>query len=264
LDSKLEELASAIVSEASGILRDLFYEEGLDRVVGVGASGDTITIADKLVEEYTLSRLKSSGLELLIVSEESGLVKTSSEPKYIALVDPLDGSLNYASKIPLAAVSIVFFEASRPYLEDAVAGAVSNVFVREVFSFDGEAVYVNGRVVKGEYSRPHGIISVYTEDLNLIERIRRAYLDKLGFKPKIRTLGCASLESIYAALGRIDLFVHNTGKLRNLDVACSIGISSRLGMAVRDLHGKPLVVRADSIAFIDSIMIGHLSRLFLN
>jgi len=216
------------------------------------------------VEEYILSRLKSISLELLIVSEESGLVKTSSVPKYIALVDPLDGSLNYASKIPLAAVSIVFFKISKPYLEDAVAGAVSNVFVREVLSFDGEAVYVNGRVVKKEYFRPRGIVSVYTEDLNLIERIRRAYLDKLGFKPRIRTLGCASLESIYAAVGRIDLFVHNTGNLRNLDVACSVGISSRLGIPVRDLRGKPLAIRADSISFIDSIVIGHLSPVILN
>jgi len=264
LDSKLEEIASTIVSEASDILRDLFYEEGLEGVIGIGASGDATTIADKLVEEYTLNRLKSSGLELLIVSEESGLVKTSGEPKYIALVDPLDGSLNYASKIPLAAVSIAFFEITKPYLEDAVAGAVSNVFVREVFSFDREAVYVNGRVVKGEYSTPRGIVSVYTEDLNLIEWIRRAYLNKLGFKPKIRTLGCASLESIYAALGRIDLFVHNTGRLRNLDVACSIGISSRLGIPVRDLRGKPLAIRADSITFIGSIVIGHLSNILIN
>jgi len=263
LEDKLEQLAFTIVGEASGLLRDWFYENGFEAVVGRGASGDDTRLVDQLIENYIIDRLKASGHELLIVSEERGLIKTSGLPKYIVLLDPLDGSLNYVAKIPLVAVSLALYRVEAPFMNRAVAGAVSNVFSREIYSFDSEKVYINGREVCKPSPKFQGLISVYTEDPSLLEFLRDVAVKEFSVKPKFRTLGCASLEAVYAALGRVDLFINNTGRLRNFDIACGIAIANRLGVHATSLTGEPTAHRVDGVVFIDSIIIGLYAPKFL-
>ncbi len=253
---KLEEVAFNIVGEAAGLLRDWFYEEKLGEIVGQGAAGDDTRLADQLIEDYIVSRLKSTGLDLMIITEEKGVIKTNTTPRYIALIDPLDGSLNYVSKVPVASISLVFYDYREPYIDKALAGAVSNVFTYEIYSFDHRNVYLNKTIVKPSYEFFKGLISVYTEKPYFVEQIRNIVLSNFNTKPKFRTLGSAALESTYAGLGRIDLFIHNTGKLRNLDVAGGIAIALKLGVHVSDLNGKPIKCRVDSIERIESIVIG--------
>ena len=257
MDDKLEEIAFTIAGEAAGLLRDWFYEEGLGEVVGKGASGDDTRRADNMIEEYVLNRLKETGVELLIITEEQGTIRTSSTPKYVALIDPLDGSLNYVSKIPLAAVSIAFYDSKRPYIGQALAGAVANVFSREIYSFDKDNAYLNGKKIVREKTLFKGLISIYTDDPDFVKKIRDLVIRKFQTKPKFRTLGSASIEAVYAAMNRIDLFIHNTGRLRNFDIACGVAIAKRLKTYVASLTGNELSYRVDRIEFVKSIIIGE-------
>ncbi|MET1159882.1 MAG: inositol monophosphatase [Thermoprotei archaeon] len=249
-------ILSRVAGEASGFLRDLAEEEGLDTIVGKGAGGDTTRKIDLVIEDYIISRLQQQNLDLCIVTEEKGIIKRSNKCEYYVLVDPLDGSLNYVSKIPFVSISLVVYSAEKPFIDEGIAGVVSNVFLREIYSFDLQGVYVNGTMVSRRESYNRGIVSIYTEDPYFVVKVRKILEELMNTSIKFRTLGSAALESVYAALGRIDLFIHSTGKLRNFDVACGINIAKKLGLKVLDLWGKTPKIRIDQISVIPSLIIG--------
>jgi len=263
IDTELLGIARKVVGETAGFLRDAFYDEDLEQIVGYGAGGDTTRKIDLLAEKYIIDLLKNTGLDLMIISEERGEVKLSDKPRYIAVIDPLDGSLNYVSKIPLAAVSLVFYSVEKPFLTKALAGSIANVFLKEQYSFDQKHVYLNGAIVNPRERRFNGLISIYTENPYFIQKIRYIVEKYFNSKVKFRTLGSASIEAIYACINRIDLFIHNTGKLRNFDVAGSIEIAYRLSVDALKLDETPLNnIRVDKITMIPSLGIGlHLREL---
>jgi len=245
-----------IVGEAAGLLRDLVDDPGIGRITGVGASGDTTRKADAVVEEFIISELRRTGIRLCIVTEERGVIIEDPRCEFIALIDPLDGSLNYVSGIPLAAVSISVYDRKKPYIDKGIVGAIANIFLREVYSFDEDSVYVNGTKILPGTRSVKGLVSVYTEDPAFLQKLRYVVAELSKDTVKIRTLGSASLESVYAALNRIDLFIHNTGKLRNFDVAGAVNIAKRLGIPTLSLRGERLDTRVDKVERIRSIAIG--------
>ena len=263
----LERIAYRVAGETAGYLRDLYGIEELSEVIGRGASGDTTRRIDREVEDFAIDLLVNSGLDLLIVSEERGIVKASSSPRYIVLMDPLDGSLNYTLGIPAVAVSIVFYSVDEPYLCNAISGAVANVFLREVISFDDRNVYIDRVRVPGYKPSKSGIAVIYTNDPEAFRIIHGFMHEAYTWSTRLRVLGSAALESVYAGLGRIDLFFHNTGRLRNLDVAGGIAVARRLGAVATGLRGSLEGYRADRIEFLNSLIIGDkkvlgLRRLF--
>lgn len=253
---ELERVAFCIAGQASGYLRDLFGQEELSIVVGRGASGDATRKIDALAEDFTIELLRSTGLDLFIISEEKGVIKASEKPSLIVLVDPLDGSLNYTLGIPNVAVSIVFYDAGNPYLSRALAGAVSVVFTKEIYSFDDRMVYLNKAPIENYRSRRSGIAVVYTNNTFTFRAVHRFMAENYGSDMRLRILGSAAMESLFAALGKIEFFLHNTGRLRNLDVAGGYAVAQRLGAKIIDANGKPVDSRTDSIDFIKSIIIG--------
>ncbi len=257
LDAKeLERTARRLVGEVAGYLRDIHGTKGLDEVLGRGASGDTTRRADRLAEDFLIDLVKAEGLDVLIVSEEKGIVRISDSPNLILLTDPLDGSLNYVLGIPVAAVSVVFYSIDKPYLSQALSGAVASVFVREIYSFDEENVYVNGVIMHERRELESGIATVYTNDPSLFVVVERYLHGRYRLGSRIRVLGSAALESTYAAIGRFSLFIHNTGKLRNLDIACGYAIAKRFGLPVIDVEGNEIDGRTDGISRLRSMLIG--------
>lgn len=255
-DEYLRKIASRVVEASSRLLRRYICVDDLSNIVGRGFGGDDSFKIDVLIEKHIVEYLEKHSLKLMIVTEEYGIYKTSSSVEYIALVDPLDGSLNYISKIPVVAVSIVFYRIDKPYLDSAVAGAVSNVFMNEIYSFNRSKVFISNYRIDSIQKKLNGVVSIYTETPDVIVKIRDFYINKLGIDAKTRTLGSSSIESIYAALNRIDLFLHNTGRLRNLDIAGGVAIANRLRTPCIDLKGNSIRYRVDDIENIESIVIG--------
>lgn len=252
----LREIAYNIAEESSKLLKKNIFIENTASIVSRNSAGDYSHKIDVLIEEYIIKQLENSGLKLLIVSEETGLYRTCSEYEYIVLIDPLDGSFNYVSKIPLVAVSIVFYSIDKPYIDSAIAGAISNVFFNEIYSFNSNEVYINEYKVNNIEKKIRGIVSIYTDNPDTIIKVRDFIENDLKIDAKIRTLGSSAIESIYAALNRIDLFIHNTGKLRNFDIAGGIAIANRLKTPYSSLNGGEIKYRVDDIVKIDSVIIG--------
>jgi len=78
--------------------------------------GSIVTNADKKAEQIILSTIRKSEIPSTIVSEEAGRISLGSR-EVVWAVDPLDGTLNYAKRIPHFAVSIGAIVKAKQWLE---------------------------------------------------------------------------------------------------------------------------------------------------
>lgn len=147
-----------------------------------------------------------------IFSEESGLIGKAS-PKQMIL-DPLDGSSNFVSKIPFYGTSIALMEK-----DQAKSAFVCNLVSQEIFAFN------NKQAFKSNLSDPK--YSPLTPNLfskiGIVEKIS-LYPELLDFltknQLKFRSLGATALSLAYASYFS---FVLILGKTRIFDTAAAVG-----------------------------------------
>lgn len=218
--------------EASFMLRELYGKREYLEVVGEGVSGDISRRIDVVVEDYIVEETRATGFKAVVVGEEKGSRVLNSQPELVVLVDPLDGSLNYTLGIPFASLSIAVYRRGASITEP-LYGFVKNIFVDDVFEICSGVVYYNGSRVDKPLDNTDGdnVVSIYTEQPRHLELVSRVFRENKK-NLKTRTMGSASLEALYAALGVINGFMHLTGKLRNSDVAVAIGVASALNTGI--------------------------------
>lgn len=103
---------------------------------------DLVTEVDKKSEELIRKRLTELFPDHGILGEEEDELKGSS--KYRWVVDPLDGTINYASGLPIFAVSIAL-----EYEGKSILGVVHTPYLGETFwAIKGEGSYRNGTKLK--------------------------------------------------------------------------------------------------------------------
>ncbi|EPH5252055.1 inositol monophosphatase family protein [Campylobacter jejuni] len=152
-----------------------------------------------------------------IFSEESGLIGKAS-PKQMIL-DPLDGSSNFVSKIPFYGTSIALMEK-----DQAKSAFVCNLVSQEIFAFN------NKQAFKSNLSDPK--YSPLTPNLfskiGIVEKIS-LYPELLDFltknQLKFRSLGATALSLAYVSYFS---FVLILGKTRIFDTAAALAIHQNL------------------------------------
>lgn len=243
-----------IAESTVSLVRKYFDEENYAEVVSVGVSGDVTRRIDLVAENHIINRVKELDIDAWILSEERGLWKAVDRPQYIVLVDPLDGSLNYAHRIPFASISIAVFKGPKSIVEPEY-GVVYNIFTRDIIELCGGSIYFNGSIVDKYLNRGAELASIYTENPLHLDIIARA-INSSGLKLKVRTMGSASIEAAYAAIGLIGHFIHLTGKLRNTDIPVALAIANRLGT---NTHVDPPIhnIRLDAIQNIRKVLISY-------
>ncbi len=141
--SFLLEVAEGAAKEAGRGLGTLFRRSKLSIRRKYDYAGSIVTNADLESEKLILSRIRRSGVESTVVSEEAGRVQFGSGNVTWA-VDPLDGTLNFAKRIPHFAVSI-----GVRIGRITVAGAVYDPILEEMFTARrGEGAFLNGKRVR--------------------------------------------------------------------------------------------------------------------
>lgn len=216
-----------IVSKTSELLRSLYGREDLMEIVGVGVSGDVTRRIDLIAEEFIVSEFRKLGVKAWVVSEEKGSWELAPDPDFIALVDPLDGSINYYLGLPFVSVSIALYRPGSR-ITDPLCGVVQSVFTDTLVEVLGENVLLNGKLVHRHLGKGFEVVSIYAENPNQIKLVI-GRLEEKGTKIRTRTMGSAALEASFAAIGLIGHFVHVTGKLRNVDIPVALAAASRLG-----------------------------------
>ena len=227
---ELETARSAALA-AGALLRDQF-----ERPVGIlrTSAHDVVLEIDAIAEAIVLRRLTATFPDDAIVAEETGARGTAPRTW---LVDPLDGTINFASRIPFFAVSIALVVRGR-----AVLGVVHDPTADETY----EAARGQGAWLRIGDGEPTRLRARRTVDLaNAVLGLDPGDPDEPGV-PLItaltrsirtgRTFGSAALSLAWLAAGRLDGFVRPAG-IQPLDIAAGALLAAEAGVRVTDGDG---------------------------
>lgn len=204
----LQSLASEIAREA-GELALRRRAEGVAIAATKSALADIVTEADREVEQLIRERLSAARPEDGFLGEESGAERGTGDVTWV--VDPIDGTVNYAYGIPAYAVSIAAVAGDPiPGRWEALAGVVFNPASGELFhAARGEGAWLDGSrlVVNAEPSPAGALIATgfgyrpetHSGDLARLARVMPIARD-------VRRVGAASLDFAFVAAGRFDAY----------------------------------------------------------
>jgi myo-inositol-1(or 4)-monophosphatase len=237
MPSHTDDLAFTIsLAETAGALIRAGYEKvgRIDRK----SRRDVVTDVDYRSEAAVIEAIHARFPGDAILAEESGHQRGtgSTRPRWRSgrtwVIDPLDGTVNYANGIPFFCVSIGLVEDGRP-----VVGVVLDPLRgdRYAATADGPAT-LNGEAVRATDKEELGDFVV---SLAIIGRGAAARERRVAREVRIgRRMGSAALALAYVASGRFDAVVQNGG-LSLWDIAAAGLIAERAGATVSDLHGGP-------------------------
>ncbi|ASJ11030.1 fructose-1,6-bisphosphatase [Thermococcus sp. P6] len=224
------EIALEIAGKVEREIMPLFGTPRAGENLGKNVSGDVTKYVDKVAEDVILSELRPLGIN--IVSEERGLIDSGSD--YTAVVDPVDGSYNFVSGIPLFSFSFAVFRGKKP-----VYGAIYEFVTKNFYEgIPGNGAFMNGRPIRVKKPEPgREALSFYTRGrgTGLIGKVKR-----------VRVLGTIALELAYLARGALDGVLDVRNYVRTTDVAAGVLIAREAGAIVTDERGRELRLRLDA------------------
>jgi len=204
-----------------------------DRQITFKGRADIVTDIDVAAEKAVLEILTSAFPQFGILAEESQPVAGASPYRWV--VDPLDGTRNYAQSIPHFCTIVALAEE-----DDIVAGVVYDPVREETFTAaKGQGAFLNGAPINvsetTEIAR-----SLLSFDLGYVDEKAGLAIDMLrSLWPgmySVRMMGSAGLGLAYAASGRVDLFFHHS--LSPWDVAAGLVLAQEAGGRVVDRQGN--------------------------
>jgi myo-inositol-1(or 4)-monophosphatase len=230
----LREAAVEFAREAGAIVR-----EGYGRIHAPERKGriDLVTTYDRRSEACLLARIAERFPGHGVLAEESGDHAAAAGATVRWIVDPLDGTTNFAHNYPFFAVSVGVERAG-----EIVAGAVFDPVRDEMFAAArGEGATLNGapiHVTACERLDDALLVTGFPYDVREHpERHVPLFQSFLALAQGIRRDGSAALNLCYLATGRFDGFWE--GNLSPWDVAAGSLIVREAGGRLSDYSGGP-------------------------
>ncbi|MES2704798.1 MAG: inositol monophosphatase family protein [Bacteroidota bacterium] len=202
------------------------HKEGINNLV---------TEVDKLAEKKIMEIISDAFPGHTIISEEAGEMIQESEYQWI--IDPIDGTVNFAHGIPICCVSIGVL-----HKDVLVLGAVYNPMMNELFFAErGKGATLNGVPIsvsrKADFNKaflvtgfPYKWPDGAEHPIKVFERL---VLEGLP----VRRLGSAAIDLCWVACGRFDGFWEYN--LNAWDVAAGYLMVEEAGGKVTDFEGHP-------------------------
>ncbi len=222
------EVAGEILKESFGKRKEISFKGRIDLVTDV----------DYKSEKAILEIIKSRHPDHDVITEESQIDLTGSEYRWI--IDPLDGTVNYAHDYPFVAVSIAL-----EIKKSIEVGIVYNPIMNEFFhAVRGQGAFLWEKPVKvsGAGNLEKSFLATgFPYDIRDNEYNNLAYFNNLIMHAQaIRRDGSAALDLCYLAMGRFDGFweIH----LSPWDIAAGKLIVEEAGGRLSDFEGGGLSV----------------------
>jgi myo-inositol-1(or 4)-monophosphatase len=160
--------------------------------------------------------LRASFSDVALLGEE-GIAGRADAP-YRWVVDPIDGTVNFAYGVPHACVSIALqrrVEApEKPEFDDgyeSLVGVVYDPFCDELWSgIRGRTARLNGRIIRVSRRRKlaEAIVSIgFAKTRENLEATLPSFIDLAHSVRKLRIMGSAALDLVYVATGRFDAYI---------------------------------------------------------
>ena len=227
--------AEALSIRAGELLMDRY--ERVERV-DYKSSRDVVTEVDHLSEELIIEAIRARFPDDGILAEESGehVAVAGSAPTSgrgrTWIVDPLDGTINYANGIPYFCVSIGLAVDGIP-----AVGVIHDPSRHETFgaTASGSATLEGRQIAASDKDK----LSDYVVHLALGGRRIATRVRQTRKQIRVsRNMGAAALAIAYVAAGRFDAFVQEGG-LSTWDIAAAGLIAERAGAKVTAMDGGP-------------------------
>jgi myo-inositol-1(or 4)-monophosphatase len=228
-------LIAAARAGAAEILRFFQNDFKISNKEGVN---NLVTEADHAAEKAIIEVIKAAYPGHQILSEEIGAIAMDSDYKWI--IDPIDGTVNFAHGIPLNCVSIAI-----EHQGEIIMGAVYNPHLNEFyFAEKGKGATLNEKPIHVSSETkalhaclvtgfPYTYINIPNGPLEIFERFIRKGVP-------VRRLGSAAIDLCWVAAGRFDGFYEH--KLEAWDSAAGFLMVTEAGGKVTDHEGNAFSV----------------------
>lgn len=232
-DEHLQLLTAAftMAENAGNIHLKYFRKAGLEQSTKLNDS-DVVTTADKEAETSILDFIHRHFPSHGIISEESGREHDEREWRWV--VDPLDGTTNFAMGLPAFCVSIAL-----EHNKEAILGIVYAPYLGECFyAIKGKGAWLNGRPIrcseKSELSKAVVATGMPYDrsdnpDNNLQEICKMALCVR-----GIRRMGSAAIDLCYTAAGFFDAYWELN--LNRWDVSAGQLIATEAGAIIEPIR----------------------------
>ncbi len=230
-------LKEALISatEAGAKVMQHYFNSKELKISNKEGINNLVTEADHASEKAIIETVKEFFPGHFILSEESGEIIMDSEYKWI--IDPIDGTVNYAHGIPICCVSIGIEHHGK-----MIMGAVYNPFLKEFYFAEKD----HGSMLNGSPIQVSTVSTVM--DSCLVTGFPYTYLDQpngplecfdrfIRRGVPVRRLGSAAMDLCWVASGRFDGFYEH--KLQAWDSAAGFLIVEEAGGKVTDFMGAP-------------------------
>ncbi|MDE5786043.1 MAG: inositol monophosphatase [Duncaniella sp.] len=223
----LDEYLLAAVELASGagrIMRQYFRSASLTEKSKIN-DADIVTPADKACDAYITGEICNRFPLHSILAEESGATDSGSD--FLWVIDPIDGTTNFAAGLPICCTSIAL-----QYKGETMVGVVYDPFTDELFTaVKGQGAMLNGNPihVAANDRLSHAVVSTGfpidkdTNPDNNLDMTARILPRVRGF----RRLGSAAMDICYVAAGVLDAYWEMN--LHAWDVAAALLILEEAG-----------------------------------
>ncbi len=228
------------------VLMDAALEAGAlmkSKIAGRGGFSEKseisiVTETDLACEKIVIGKILGAFPDHSILSEESD-AKEGSHHRWV--IDPIDGTTNFAHTFPASCVSIGYEEEGQ-----MVMGAVYDPFRAEMFFAEkGQGAYLNGEriYVSKVKTLSHSLLATgfpydRKEKIDLYLAIIKTFLLKTH---DIRRVGAAALDMCYVACGRFDGYWE--ANIEAWDKAAGMLLVTEAGGKVSDYSGGPMTLK---------------------
>lgn len=211
------------------------YFQGTFKIDNKDTINNLVTEVDTRAEKVIIDIIQSHYPGHSIISEEVGSILHKSEYEWI--IDPIDGTVNFAHGIPICCVSIGI-----RYQEELILGTVYNPMLNELFFAEkGKGAYLNDEPISVSSKTniktaclvtgfPYKWPKTYEHPIKVFERFIMEGLP-------VRRLGSAAIDLCWVACGRFDGFWEYN--LNPWDVAAGYLIVQEAGGRITNFNGEP-------------------------
>jgi len=198
-----------------------------------GSIENLVTSSDLAVQEFLCSQFSELIPGCGFICEEEGKVDRNKE--YVWVIDPIDGTANYARGLRDCCISVGLMHNRK-----LILGVVYSPARQQLFSAErGKGAFLNGKAIKtSSRSFESGMffcaLSLYNPQFT--EKCSEIILDVYKQSNDVRRYGSAALEICLVAAGEAEL--HFEMKLLPWDYAGASVILEEAGVVITSLDGK--------------------------
>lgn len=197
---------------------------------------DLVTEYDKKSEDFLIAQINAKFPGHTVLAEESGLSggKVGATHEHLWIIDPLDGTTNFAHGVPVFAVSIGYAHRGQ-----VVLGAVFNPISNEMFLAEkGGGATLNGKPLQVTQTAEivdSLLATGFSYDSRMIE-VNLVHFNRMQKQAQgIRRMGAAALDLCFTAAGRFDAYWE--ADVKPWDLAAGGLIAAEAGAKITRMEG---------------------------